>query len=339
MTHGPKAALRRKLPVNLRPEDLWLFEYAPEYETPPAGPIEIENVRASADGLLFKGGRILPESFVVPANLEQWKKRSVVKFLASNYLLRKRRRLASPAAWVIDDWSGGYYHWFADTLPRLYTIRDRIPELVLLFPHRYEKLGFARRSLEAFGVKKLEFIKQGEVVLCQKLVVPAHTAHTGNHDDEVLRGVRDILVRAFGKQEAGAPERVYISRGKAPIRRVKNEEEVLRVLREFDFEVFHFEDYTFEEQVKIAANARHLVSSHGAGLTNMLFMSPGRSVMELRNRTDAIDNCYFTMASALNLNYYYQACEPENSEEDPHSANLLVDAEALKENLSLMLGS
>jgi hypothetical protein len=336
-----ESTLKRKPPVNLRPEDLWLFEYAPEYETPPsASVLELENVWASSDGLLFKRGRILPESFVVPANLEQWTKLSIWKFLARNYLLKKRRRFQPAAAWITDDWSYGYYHWFADTLPRLYTIRDRINDLVLLLPYNYEKLSFVRPSLAPFGVKRLEFVKQGEALLCRKLIVPMHTAHTGNHDDKVIRGVRDLLTGSDAEQRQAPPRgRVYISRGKASIRRINNEAEVIEVLREFDFEVFHFEDQSFAEQVRIASGARYLVSNHGAGLTNMLFMSPGTNVLELRNKTDWLDNCYFTLASALNLRYFYQTCEAENADENPHSANLLVDTDALRRNLQLMLDS
>jgi hypothetical protein len=336
----PETTVRR-LPVNLQPSDLWLFEYAPEHETPPpAGLLELENVWASDDGLLFKGGKILPESFVVPANLEKWKKRSVVKFLATNYLLKKRRRFKQDAAWITDDWSYGYYHWFADTLPRLFVIKDRIADLVLLLPHQYEKIGFVRPSLAPFGVRNIEFVNKGEALLCQKLVVPRHTAHTGNHNEEIIRGVRDLLVGSYAARGGTTtPERVYISRGKAPIRKIKNEEEVLEILREFDFGIFHFEEHSFEEQVRIASGARYLVTNHGAGLTNMLFMMPGNSVLELRNRKDWFDNCYYTLASALNLNYFYQTCAAENPDEDPHSANLLVDAEELRENLKLMLAS
>jgi capsular polysaccharide biosynthesis protein len=341
-TPAHESVTGRKLPVNLNRDDLWLFEHAPEFqhETPQANVLEIENVWVNSSGVLFKRGRILPESFVVPENLKQWKKRSIVKFLATNYLLKKRRRFKQDAAWITDDWSNGYYHWFADALPRLFMLRDRIADLVLLLPSQYEKLRFVRPSLSPFGVKRVEFIDEGYALLCQKLIVPRHTAHTGNHDQEIIRGVRELLVSSYaGERGLHESDRVYISRGKAPIRRIKNEEEVIDVLREFDFQIAYFEDYSLEQQVGIVSRARYLVSNHGAGLTNMLFMAAGNNVLELRNRTDAINNCYFNLASALNLNYFYQTCEAENTDEDPHSANLLVDTQALKENLRLMLDS
>jgi hypothetical protein len=43
------------------------------------------------------------------------------------------------------------------------------------------------------------------------------------------------------------------------------------------------------------------------------------------------------MASALGLNYSYQTCAPLNPEEDPHTADLLVDIPALEKNLERLL--
>ena len=87
----------------------------------------------------------------------------------------------------------------------------------------------------------------------------------------------------------------------------------------------------------LLADTRVLVSNHGAGLSNMLFMAPGGSVLELRKRGDAHNNCYFALASALNLKYYYQLCDPENPNQDAFSADLIVDATMLRQNLDLML--
>ena len=110
------------------------------------------------------------------------------------------------------------------------------------------------------------------------------------------------------------------------------------MLRDYKFRFVQTEHLSFAEQVRLTAGARYLVSNHGAGLTNMLWMKAGSNILELRHFSDSINNCYFTLASALKLNYFYQSCEPENAAEDPHSANLRVDIQSLKANLELMLG-
>lgn len=329
---------RRSLPVNFDESDIELFRHEIERPIPETRLLEMRDVWASADGFLFRGGRMLPESFAFPFLREQWRARSLLKFFATNYLLRKRRTFTHAAAWIVDDWSYGYFHWLADALPRLSTIRERLDELVLLLPHRYEALEYVRSSLEAFGVCRVEFIKPDEVILCRRLYVPTHTAPSGHYNEEVIRGVRATLVESYGVEPArSASARLYISRSRAPKRKIVNEDEVVRVLREFDFQMLHAEGMSFAEQVRALSAARHLVSNHGAGLTNMLFMPPGGGVLELRHETDKVNNCYFTMASALDLDYFYQSCPPETTGEDAHTANLRVDAGALRENLKMML--
>ncbi len=329
---------KRKAPVNLREEDAALFSHEMERDIPATRLLELRGVWASADGFLFKGGRILPESFAFPANRAQWKTRSVVKFLAENYLLKKRRRFERAAAWVVDDWSDGYFHWLADALTRLYVIRERLDELVLLLPRKYEGLEFVRSSLKPFAIRELEFLKESEVLRCERLVVPTHTAPSGHYSEEAIQGVRSLLVGYYGRAASNDGERVYISRGRARKRKLVNEEAIVAMLGEFGFRIVYAEDHSFEEQVRIAAGARYLVSNHGAGLTNMLFMRPGGSVLELRHHADRINNCYFTLASALGLDFYYQPCEPERPGEDAHTANLLVKDSELRANLELMLG-
>jgi capsular polysaccharide biosynthesis protein len=329
---------KRRPPVNLRPEDAGLFSRELERAIPPTRLLELSGVWASADGFLFKGGRILVESFAFPANRASWKRRSVLKFLASNYLLRRRRRLPRPAAWIVDDWSYGYFHWLADALTRLYTIRHLLGGLVLLLPHRYAGLEFVRSSLEAFGVREVEYLRPGEVVRCERLLMPTPTAPSGHYNEEVIRSTRDVLVGAYRPVAGGGDERIYISRGGARKRRIVNEDAVVDALREFGFQVVHAEEHSLAEQVRMASAATCLVSNHGAGLTNMLFMPAGARVLELRHRADGVNNCHFALASALDLDFFYQACDPENRGEDAHTANLLVDVQALRGNLELMLG-
>ena len=282
------------------------------------------------------------ESFSSPVVLEQFfrRRRSVLKFFAAN-LARRRRKIAARCAWVTDDWSYGYFHWLSDALPRLFAIREHLGELVLLLPHRYEGLEFVQSSLKLFGARRVEYIRAGETCVCERLVMPTHAAPSGNYNEALMREMRGLILDHFDARQAAPRERIYLSRSRAPKRKVRNEDEVVAVLDEFGFRVMHFEDYPFGRQVEIAAGASHFVSNHGAGLTNILFMRPGGSVLELRRsgERERERNCFFNLANAAGLDYYYQTCAPANPGEDPHTSDLVVDLRALRENLSLMLGS
>lgn len=330
---------QRKLPVNFDSADLNLFRHELERVIPATTLLELAHVKISADGILFRGNQILPESFAFPANIKQWKQRSLLKFFAMNNFLRRARTVEHDVLWVTDDWSNGYFHWLTDVLSRLFVMRARLGGLILLLPSHYRSLDFVHTSLKPFDVK-VEFIGKDEVVRCRRLWLPTHTAPSGHYNETIIGGVRDLLREAYGDSSvSAASERIYVSRNRAPKRRIANEAGLTNILNEFGFTTIYAEDLTFEQQVRIFSRARYLVSNHGAGLTNMLFMPAGGRVLELRHRTDRINNCYFTLASALGLNYFYQTCAATNGDEDPHLADLVVDPSALRSNLSLLLGT
>ncbi len=335
----PESLSKRKLPANFKEGELALFSHELEKVIPETKLLELRNVRVSPDGILFKRGRMLPESFAFPANRANWGKRSLLKFFAANYLLKKRRTLSQDVLWIVDDWSHGYFHWLADAVPRLFVVKDHLNDLVLLLPSRYRDLEFVQSCLKAFGAENVEFINHDEVLLCERLIMPAQTASSGNYHEEIIKRVREQLVGFYGSHSSSdRAERIYISRSRAPKRKILNEEELVASLKDFGFRTIHAEDHSFEKQVQIASAASHLISNHGAGLTNMLFMKPGSSVLEFRHMTDGVNNCYFALSSALGLNYYYQTCPSENADETFHTANLLVDIQTLAKNLKLMTG-
>jgi capsular polysaccharide biosynthesis protein len=242
--------------------------------------------------------------------------------------------------WVTDYWSRGYFHWLTDALPRLFVMRDRLDQLTLMLPGAFETLDFVSAALAAFGVRSVGFIKQDEVLECRSLLMPTHTAPSGQFREETIRGVRDVLLSAFGNSDGQATaERVYISRRAAGKRRIANEEQIIPILTSKGFQIVCAEDLTFEQQVRLASQTRYLVSNHGAGLANMLFMPAQGKILELRHRADYINNCYFVLSSALGLNYFYQLCDAQNPYADPHTADLIVEPKELENSLDLLLTS
>lgn len=334
----PAFVSKRKLPRNFDQADLKLFEHEFERPIPASRLLRFENVHVSSEGLLFKGFKMLPESFAYPFELREWKRRSILKFLVTNKLLRKPRTIETEVLWITDYWSKGYFHWLTDALTRLFVVRDRLEQLTLLLPWEFETRDFVESSLKVFGVKNVDFIRSDEVVECRSLLMPTHTAPSGHFRNEVINSVRGILLSALGDSDyQGEGERIYISRSSAGRRRIVNEDELGRILINHGFQTVRMEKLSFEEQVKLLSRARYLVSNHGAGLTNMLFMRDRGSVLELRHAADYINNCYFILASALKFDYYYQLCAAASDHANPHTADLVADPRAFEKNLALLL--
>lgn len=336
----PGGVSTRRLPCNFDERDLSLFQHELEHEIPPTYLLRFHDVLVSSEGLLLKGLKLLPESFAYPFELKDWKRSSIAKLLATNYFFRRRRTVDKEIVWVTDYWSRGYFHWLTDALPRLFAMHDRLDQHLLTLPTEFKALDFVTTALEAFAVKKVDFIEQTEVLECRSLLMPTHTAPSGHFREETIRGVRAILLSALGKatlQNKG--DRLYVSRRAADKRRIINEEEIIPILTDKGFEIICAEDLSFAQQVGLASQTRYLVSNHGAGLANMLFIREGGSVLELRHRTDYVNNCYFVMSSALDLNYFYQLCEPQQQNAAPHNADLIVDPKEFEKSVSLLLAS
>jgi hypothetical protein len=337
----PETVSTRKLPANFDDADINLFRHELKVLIPQTQLLALADVNISSDGIIFRRNRILAESFNYRHEFRSWANpRNLVKFLARNYGCRTRKQYDSQALWITDNWGNAYFHWLTDALPRLYVIRDRLTDSTLLLPESCRNSQYVASSLAAFNINKVDYIDPLEVVHCRKLLVPSHTAPSGNYNEGIVRGLRQLYWNYYNKPDRDAwSGKVYISRAKARRRRIINEEEVIGVVKEYGFSVFTFEDYSFEEQVKIMLTARFVVANHGAGLANMLFLSEKSQVLELRKRNDSRNNCYFALASGLNLEYYYQLCRTEDQGSDEGWANIVVDVKELRRNLLRMLGS
>jgi capsular polysaccharide biosynthesis protein len=125
------------------------------------------------------------------------------------------------------------------------------------------------------------------------------------------------------------------------LRFVENENEVVALLEKYGFKKIIAEKFSYDEQIAICYKAKYLLSPHGAGLTNLLFMKENSSVLELASAPSSqkLVTDYYKLASMLNINYFYQECEMAESSKvkDFHHASLLVNLEKLEKNLKLML--
>src|SRR5688500_20374057 len=98
----PASVSKRKLPRNFNEDHLKLFQHEFEKNIPQSDLLRFHNVRVSAEGLIFNGLKMLPESFAFPVELDEWKRRSIFKFLVTNYLFRKRRKIENEVLWITD---------------------------------------------------------------------------------------------------------------------------------------------------------------------------------------------------------------------------------------------
>ncbi|MES2515826.1 MAG: glycosyltransferase family 61 protein [Bacteroidota bacterium] len=320
-------AVDHPYPVNFIDEDMKLFAHYTGYKSGTETVFEFENINVSYDAILFKGMNNTYQS--VPHIV--FRADYGLLYILKNYLFKKRVKGNDEINYVLiyDFWSAGnYYHWLVDTLPRLLIFLEELKQknYSLLLPA--DCRAFMKRTLSYYNIHHITFINENEFLNVKHLMVPYYLVGSGHiHPPKVLEIRQFFLNKIPGISNF---TKLYVSRGRQKARKIVNEDSVIDVVRQFGFDIIYFEDYTFEQQVEIGRGAKYMVSSHGANLTNMMFMEEHTRVLELI-RQDAPNFCYWALASAVKVDYYYQLCAVQGND------HLWVDIELFKLNLYRLL--
>lgn len=321
--------LARKPPVNLEEKDHWLFCH--EYDIDIAATSIVILKRALTNEQLHFSENIKEHS--VAAHNSVFFKTSSTGFF-KKIMSGRLKFFATPHALITDSWSGGYFHWVADCLPRLQVLSNAGAVAPLLLPTFLKTFPFVQESLDMLKVPHYRFLKPFHWYLHSRLQFPVHLAATGNYNDIIMRQLRQRFNEGF---DDVPQQKIYISRRNAGRRRLINEVDILAQLEARGFTIVFCENMSFLQQVQLFRRTKYLVSNHGAGLTNMLFMPAGGSVLELRRADDRHNNCYFSLAAAMQLNYHYLLCDASNESEDSHHANLKIHPAAFEHTLNNFL--
>lgn len=82
--------------------------------------------------------------------------------------------------------------------------------------------------------------------------------------------------------------------------------ELNKILQEFNYQIVYTEDMNFDQQAKLFSQTEHLISLHGAGLTNLMFMPSGSHVLEIRNQDISKQPlCYFELSNIFEIHWDY----------------------------------
>jgi len=141
------------------------------------------------------------------------------------------------------------------------------------------------------------------------LVVPS----LSNHRDGILTPHMPPWIRYLANLIVGEdikPSRkIFITRKDAMNRNIKNQNELLMALK--GWETVTLENLSIKEQVKTFAEATHIVSPHGAGLTNLLWCRPKTKVYELTHKAFIGKIVYPSLSHHLELKHHVILCETE----------------------------
>ncbi len=196
-----------------------------------------------------------------------------------------------------------YFHWLMESYPRLVCLLERLENPVVLV--NSETPSFVRDSIEV----AFKYLGRRAELVASDLSVNAEEAAFVFLDDwsgfvppRIVDLLRDIVSRTMGQIEKTNP--IYISRRRARLRPIANEEEVELELKREGFEIKYMEDLDLVSQWKVMASANLIVSPHGAALSNLIASSPGTKVLEIF-QSGINNDCYARLSKALHLDYSF----------------------------------
>ncbi len=235
------------------------------------------------------------------------------------------------------DWKN-YFHWFTEEFPRAWTFVSHLKEIIVMLPWKAKFIPYIKESLAILGITEQYYLPLFPSVRLAEVQHLTPFAPSGNVRPWQVKKSQDLVWRYYGITSARKQEhkdvdnknqRIYISRRQAKTRNIVNEHEYIKMLTNFGYRIVYLEHVSLEYQVKLFSFAKTLISIHGAGLTNMMWMSSRSTVIEIREENDSHNNCFFSLASACNHAYYYLKAKKMYPDRSVQHNNYIVDCKAL----------
>lgn len=175
-----------------------------------------------------------------------------------------------------------YAHWWVDIVPVIgFAIENGIlADTKLLLPPlpaRYQAQTLA--LIPEIEGRSIVFEPQTHARCAELLFHPRLTASDYTPDPGRMRFMAQLKRRAGAREDVR--RKLYLSRRDAAGRPLANADAVEAAAAEFGYEIVMTSGLSVAEQIRLFAEASHLISPHGAGLANMLFCRPSTRLLEL----------------------------------------------------------
>lgn len=199
-----------------------------------------------------------------------------------------------------------YFHWLFDILPRI--------KLLELANIDYDKVdyflvdngtNFQQETLSIFGIPSHKILPLCFPLHIQatNLIIPSFPSAIAWMPSWSCDYLREKILgsKVINNQ---SKKRLYISRNKSTNRRLINEEEIINILINYDFEIVNLELLSVKQQAELLSQAEIVISPHGSGLSNLVFCQPNTKVIEIF-APNYVYPCYWLVSNLVNLDYHY----------------------------------
>lgn len=294
--------------------------------------VEFENGRVFEDGLVITNDNLLFKDVVV---------KSHGVLLKDHHIFMHRddvntKKINGTVAVIASPGANCYYHWLLQILPRFELLkRSGLQyDYIYLFPLT-EKYQFESLTLLGIDLTKVIYGYDNQQIVADKILVPSISINNGAKMQSWVAG---FLKEKILKKETGKikKRKIFISRKKAKVRRIINEDEVINFLAGYGFEPVCLEDFNLQEQAEIMNSADMVIAPHGSGITNVVFCNKGSTIVEIFN-FEGFTQPFNKICKRLGLKHYSCFTNdiniPEEQKKLGLNCDIYVDINELKKLL------
>ena len=312
--------------------DAYLNDFTPKMEVK-----RMKSFHTTSEGMLLRNGRMLFEGspyffqrdhpvYINTVKNDLFQKH--IKRLIKYYFLYPSTIIKIPSVWVMDLYSHFYYHWVAETLPRIFLWDSLDTEnRAIIIPKKYLNLSYIKDSLDFFPLRNFIFLDDKKLYKFKNSFFVSPMGKPYQFNPELMKAFSTFILSKLSLPDTSAGNnnrKIYISRNKARKRKLLNEAEVKSVLSQFGFEVFYMETLSLKEQIILSNESSVIAGLHGGGLANTIFSKCNSCLIELQ-RYLQWPSCYFRLANALDRKYHYLFCKHSPEENPSENADIIVD--------------
>ena len=237
---------------------------------------------------------------------------------------------------ALNSLENNYFHWMTECLGRYYLLEQS--KFRADFYILNNNLSFQKQYIEFLGIDERKIIKldPGTTIQADEIIAPTLI---NNYDIIEFRGnkchqkqwlpswIGNIYLEKIAqlKLKKAPREKIYISREFAGYRKVKNEGELVNLIKNKGFGVYHLENMTLKEQAELFSNASVILGVHGAGFSNIYFCPKDAIVLECFPEYYH-DPSYRILSHALGLRYNFMIGKIDSHEDiHPQRENVCID--------------
>jgi len=191
------------------------------------------------------------------------------------------------------------------------------PTTEITFPIKIYMKDILPFQREAFQIikDKFELVEDLKIIQDYEIVsIYGESCETNNlcdHPQNIFPFLRDIFLEKC-KYKLVKGKRIFITRKKSESqhygilkRSILNEDEIINMLKKYNFEYIQLEDYNTNDKIKLFMESEIILSTHGSQLTFSLFLNKDAKIIEIINKgtCNFINNHNKYICNTLNLNY------------------------------------